>query len=86
MKKINLSGINTATWVRSIVFFLTLANQLSVSVFEFKLLPWGEDDMYESVSMMVTAVMSILAYWKNNSVTKEAQEADEVLAVKKGLN
>lgn len=86
MKKINLSGISTATWVRSIVFFLTLANQLSVSVFEFKLLPWGEDDMYESVSMVVTAIVSLIAYWKNNSVTVQAQEADEVLSAKKGVN
>ena len=86
MKKINLSGISTATWVRSIVFFLTLANQLSVSVFEFKVLPWGEDDMYESVSMVVTAIMSVIAYWKNNSVTVQAQEADEVLSAKKGVN
>lgn len=84
MNKPNLSGITTATWVRIIGLAVILVNQVSVSIFDFQLLPFGDAAIYEGISIILTIVISVVAGWKNNSITKEAQEADRVLAAKKG--
>ena len=42
-------------------------------------LPWSEDEAYTITSTIVTAAASIWAWWKNNSITPEAIEADEQL-------
>ena len=85
MTKPNLSGITTATWVRIIGLAIILINQVSVSIFDFQLLPFGDAAIYEGVSTVLTIVMSAVAGWKNNSITPEAQEADRVLTAKKGV-
>lgn len=74
---------NKATWVRVIALFLVLANQISVSFFEFKLLPFADEEIYEGVSIIVTALVTIWTSWKNNSFTNEAQEADVYLKEQK---
>ena len=42
-------------------------------------IPFAEDDIYQFVSMLFTAVTTVVAWWKNNSFTKEAIEADMML-------
>ena len=75
---INLQGVSKATWVRIISLFLVLVNQIAISFFDFNL---GFEDaaIYEGVSTVLTFVVSAYAAWKNNSMTVNAQLADEVL-------
>lgn len=61
--------------VRLVVLSIVLINQALV-VAGWNPLPFSEDQIYEAVSTVATVVTALWAWWKNNSVTKEAQEAD----------
>ncbi|PJH64375.1 SPP1 phage holin family protein [Salmonella enterica] len=78
----NLKGITKGTWVRTVALFLVLINQIAVSFFGFDL-GLADEQIYQGVSTVVTVITSLLAGYKNNSVTKPAQEADVVLKQKK---
>lgn len=75
----NFRNVDKATWARIVVLVLTLANQVSISFFNFQLLPYSDEQLYEAVSTALTVGAAIWAGWKNNSLTKEAQQADEYL-------
>ena len=48
-------------------------------------LPFADDEIYAFVSTLVTVAAVIWSWWKNNSLTKSAQTADEVKdAIKAG--
>lgn len=79
MNKINLQGVDKATWVRILGLFLILINQISISIFEFKLIPFEDVEIYEGISTALTVLIAVWAGWKNNSVTEKAQEADKIL-------
>jgi SPP1 family holin len=76
--KLNLKGVDKATWVRTITLILVLLNQLATSLFKFKLLPFTDAEINEGTAIVLTIVMSVWAGWRNNSFTKEAQLADEI--------
>lgn len=82
--KINLKGITPAVWARIIFLAFALLNQVVVSVFGAELPAFDDKETYETISTIITMVASLTAGWKNNSVTKEAQEADKILKEKKG--
>lgn len=75
----NLKGVDKATWTRIISLFLVLANQISVSIFDFKIIPFGDDEINEGVSIGLSIAVTFWATWKNNSFTTKAQEADKQL-------
>lgn len=75
----NLKEVSKATWVRMIALFLVLINQISVSFLGFELLPFGEEQIYEGVSVVVLVIVTIWTSWKNNSFTEKAQKADKHL-------
>lgn len=64
--------------IRLIVLTILLINQALITM-GWNPLPWSEDEIYEAVSSIATVIMALYAWWKNNSVTKEAQKADEYL-------
>lgn len=64
--------------VRLVVLVILLVNQALI-VFGLNPLPFSEEQIYEAVSSVATVVVALWAWWKNNSITKEAQEADEYL-------
>lgn len=72
----NLKNVTKATWVRMITLLLVLANLISTYIFGFVLLPFEEQDLNEGVSIFLTIVVSFWTAWKNNSFTKNAQQAD----------
>ena len=48
-------------------------------------LPFADDEIYAFVSTLVTVAAAVWSWWKNNSITKSAQAADEVKnAIKSG--
>ena len=81
----NIKNVEKSVWVRVIALFLVLANQISVSFFEFKLLPFADEEIYEAVSIVITTAVAFWTSWKNNSFTDEAQVADEYLRQEKEL-
>jgi len=68
----------TQAIVRLVVLVILLANQALI-VFGLNPLPFSEEQIYEAVSSVATVVVALWAWWKNNSITKEAQQADEYL-------
>ena len=72
-------GVKASTIVRTIVLVLTLLNTI-LTACDINPLPFSEAEMYEGISAVVTVVISLWAWWKNNSFTKAAIAADEVLA------
>lgn len=74
-------GVSKSTIARTICLVVALVNQVLVM---FNILPIELSDsvVYEAVSLGATIITSLVAWWKNNSFTKKAIEAD---AYKKSL-
>lgn len=78
MKKLNLKGVSKQTWARTIVLLLALVNQALV-MFEVtdrvvELETWAQYATYA-----LTVISAVWSWWKNNSFTQKAQEADTLL-------
>lgn len=74
-----MTNIKTDTIARTIVLFIALANQV-LAIAGKEVFPVTEDQVYQVVTLIVTIGASVWAWWKNNSFTKPAIEADKVLA------
>ena len=78
MKKLNLKGVSKQTWARTIVLLLALVNQALV-MFEVtdrvvELETWAQYATYA-----LTVISAVWSWWKNNSFTQKAQEADNLI-------
>lgn len=78
MKKLNLAGVSKDTWMRLAVLLAALINQILVSKGVYNL-PFSEEELAEGISFILTAIASLVCYWKNNSFTDKAQKADKEL-------
>lgn len=78
MKKINIKGVTAQTWARTAVLLLALISQLAV-ILGKRSEAIDIDQWQEYVTYIFTVGASIVAWWKNNSFTKNAQTADKVL-------
>ena len=74
----NFKGVSKETWLRTATLLLALVNQILVSI-GFEAFPFEVDELYEIGSSVVTALLAIWAWWRNNSLTEEAQVADEIM-------
>lgn len=70
--------ITAATIIRTIVLALALINQTLTAIGKNPL-PFAENDVYEFLTLAVTIGASLWAWWKNNSFTKPALQADQLL-------
>ena len=75
MKKIN---ITKGTLIRTILLVLALINQI-LAVFGKSPIPIDDDTVTNLISTAWTVIASLIAWWKNNSFTDKAIEADKVL-------
>lgn len=71
-------NITTATIVRTICLFLALINQMLL-MNGHTVLPIGDDQIEMIVGTTATVVLSLIAWWKNNSFTRPAIQGDEVM-------
>ena len=78
MKKINLKGVTAQTWARTLVLVLALISQLCV-ILGKRSEAIDIDQWQEYVTYIFTVGASIVAWWKNNSFTGNAQKADKML-------
>jgi SPP1 family holin len=70
--------ISNGTIARTIILALALINQI-LTAFGYNVIDVSDETINTLVSTIFTVVMAIISFWKNNSFTKEAIEADEVL-------
>lgn len=71
-------NIKPETIGRTIALAIALVNQV-LAIFGKEALPFADNDIYQLVSLIATIVTSGMAWWKNNSFTKPAIEADTYL-------
>lgn len=76
--KFNLKEVSKETWLRSGALLLALINQILIGA-GFKPFPYEANEIYEIVSSLVTVIVSVIAWWKNNSFSEEAIQADKVI-------
>lgn len=76
--KDKLKSVDNGTWVRTVVLIFALVNQALV-ISGRDILPFSEESVGEFVALVITGVASLVAWWKNNSFTPEAKQADEYL-------
>lgn len=68
--------IKKETIIRTIVLIIALINSI-LTMCNINPLPFSDEQIYQGVSAIVTIAATLWAWWKNNSFTKEAIEADE---------
>ena len=79
-----MNNIKSDTIIRTVVLGISLINQIIVMC-GLNPLPFADDEIYAFVSTLVTVAAAVWSWWKNNSITKSAQAADEVKnAIKAG--
>ena len=66
------------TITRTVVLFIALLNQV-LTILGYNPLPFSDDEIYQVCTLLLTIIASVNAWWKNNSFTQAAIEADEVL-------
>ena len=78
MKKFNFKGVSVQTWARTLVLILALVSQLFV-ILGKRTEAIDIEQWQEYVTYALTVISSIWAWWKNNSFTDKAQNADKLL-------
>ena len=75
--------ISKGTIIRTALLVLAIVNNV-LALFGKAPLPITNEQLELIISTIFTVVMAVINWWKNNSFTKEAIEADEYLARLKG--
>ena len=70
--------ITPDTIIRTVILALALINQVLTASGKNPL-PFAENEVYELLSLLATIGASLWAWWKNNSFTKPAIEADKYM-------
>lgn len=78
MSKINWKGITADTVARTVALAIALLNQV-FAILGKGTIDIADEQIYQIVSIIFTVATSVIAWWKNNSFTHEAKQADEVL-------
>lgn len=78
-----MNNVKPDTIARTVVLMLALLNQI-LAVAGKGTIPIAEDQIYQLVTLAATIASAVWNWWKNNSFTKAAIEADKVLAALKG--
>lgn len=66
------------TIIRTILLIVTIVNQILTSLGKNPI-PFSDEEIYGALTTVATVVMTIWAWWKNNSFTQAAIEADAVM-------
>lgn len=77
--------MKTDTIIRTILLVVALVNQ-ALTASGKNPLPFADETIYELLTILFTVGASAWAWWKNNSVTKEAIAADEFMRELKEQN
>ena len=78
-----MNGIKRETIIRTAVLLVALINQI-LAIVGKDTLPIYESDIVQLISLTATLVSTLWAWWKNNSFSPEAVEADAYLETLRG--
>ena len=70
--------VTAGTIARTATLALTLLNTILTAAGKNPL-PFSDTDVYSGVTTVATIVASIIAWWHNNSFSKEAIQADKYM-------
>ena len=70
--------VTAGTIARTAALVLTLLNTILTAAGKNPL-PFSDTDAYSVVTAAATAIAAVIAWWKNNSFSKEAIKADEYM-------
>lgn len=70
--------VTSGTIARTVVLALALINQV-LTVFGYNVIDISTETINTLISTIFTVITALVAFWKNNSFTKAAIEADEVM-------
>lgn len=73
-----MTDVKKTTIIRTIVLIVALVNQ-ALTLAGKNPLPFENEEITDFLSYIFTAAASLWAWWKNNSFTANAIEADKVL-------
>ena len=73
-----MKNISKETITRTIILAVALINQILV-VLGINPLPFAEEELYNIISTIATAAAALWTWWKNNSFSPEAIQADKYL-------
>ena len=73
-------SIKTETIIRTVCLIIALVNQLLIGLGK-QPIPIEDKEIYTLVSTLVTIVLALRCWWKNNSFTVPAIKADLYLEV-----
>ncbi len=73
------------TIIRTVALLIALLNQILLFVGKNPL-PFSEEGIFEAVSLAVTVGASLWTWWKNNSFSAAAVEADRYLSALRSVN
>lgn len=74
--------VSSGTIARTLCLILALVNQI-LTVWGKNPIDFADEDVYMAVSTIFTVAASVTAWWKNNSFTKAAIEADMLMSDEK---
>lgn len=82
MKSINLKEVGVSTIIRTVVMLLTIINTI-LTMTGHNPLPFSEEELYSGLSVLFNTIVVLWVWWKNNSFTKAAIEADSIMRMLK---
>lgn len=83
MANLNPVPVDKGAIVRTTVLIVALINQFLVNA-GYSPLPFDDDGVEIAVTTTLTITASVWTWWKNNSLTRKARQADK-LAEERGL-
>ena len=73
-----MEKVSAQTVIRTIVLLVTLVNSV-LTMLGKNPLPFAEDELYTALSCVAAIGATLWAWWKNNSFTNAAIEADRLM-------
>lgn len=67
--------ISVGTITRTLLLVIALINQI-LTVAGYSPLPFDDETVTQAIAVSFTIITSVISWWKNNSFTKKAIEAD----------
>lgn len=77
-----MKKISTGTVIRTIALIVALLNML-LTAFGKNPLPFSDEEVYSGLSAVAAVAAALAAWWKNNSFSACALQADDMLKVLK---
>ena len=76
-----LKTVTLSTWIRTALMIVAVINMI-LEICGLNILPISDEQVSTVVTYVFTIIVFVINWWKNNSFTIAAQEADKLLRSK----